>query len=103
MMMQGLSDSTVSKLVRIRLSGAQDSTDLALMTSAWLDKQEEKARSKDTLELVKRLQLFSNPDLYREIYRDEIKQAKDEKLKSIAPEDIDLDKVNELLKNFKIA
>lgn len=72
MIRRGLSDETISRLRFLKACGAIPDTDLGVLVKAALDSADSSDRFKVAESLSKRLQLFINAPLYREVYRKEL-------------------------------
>lgn len=105
MIERGLSKETISQLRRMKAAGLFADTEYAFEVSQHLDKLDREDRRKETLDMIKLLQIFIDPDMFKTVYRDDIDKQKlerAEKMKSIDPSKVDMDSVRELLGSIRV-
>lgn len=105
MIERGLSRETISQLRRMRAADLFADTEYAFEVSQHLDKLDKEDRRKETLDMIKLLQVFINPDMFKTVYRDDIDKQKlerAEKMRSIDPSKVDMDSVKELLGSIRV-
>ena len=104
MIERGLSDKTISQLRRLRAAGAFADTAYAFEVSQHLDDLDRRQKQSDLLDAIKLLQVFIDPEMFKNVYREDIEKQKmerAERLKQMDPSKIDMDSVMELFGSIK--